>query len=70
MNAVDSEGPEVMTNAADGYWRDMCRRYPHIDMAGMGGLKTGSAKGRNRFGKISERLVFRDGRMVTVFKRG
>ena len=30
MNAVAAEGPEVLSNAADGYWRDMGKRYPWL----------------------------------------
>lgn len=28
---IDKEGPEVMTAAADGYWDDMKKRFPHTD---------------------------------------
>jgi len=30
MNAVAAEGPEVLSNAAEGYWRDMGKRYPWL----------------------------------------
>ena len=31
MAVVNQEGPEVMTAAADGYWEDMKKRFPHTD---------------------------------------
>ena len=57
MNAIASEGPEVMTAAAKGYWDDMKRRYPEMcaDDAIPG---TDSANGhRNRLGKVREKWI-------------
>lgn len=31
-NAVRTEGPEVLGADGEGYWKDMRRRYPHLDM--------------------------------------
>jgi hypothetical protein len=60
MNAVATEGPEVLSSAASGYWNDMRRLYPEMcaDGAPPG---TNSANGRaNRYGKCRERM--RNGR--------
>jgi hypothetical protein len=61
MNAVNSEGPEVLSKAADGYWADMDRRHPQI--AGAGTAVGQSLNGmRNRHGRVSVKiLVGRDG---------
>jgi len=49
-NAVRTEGPEVMEAAGEGYWRDMRRMYPHLDM------QPDRTKGRQtRFGKATMR---------------
>ena len=57
MNAIASEGPEVMSAAAKGYWDDMKRRYPEMcaDDAVPG---TDSINGRrNRLGKVREKWI-------------
>lgn len=55
MNAIASEGPEVMTSAAKGYWDDMKRRYPEA-CADDNIPGTDSANGhRNRYGVVRER---------------
>ena len=60
MNAVATEGKEVLTDAGDGFWRDMQRRYHW--QAEDGNREDGSsANGRkNHIGKVTER--FRRGR--------
>ena len=61
MRAVVTEGPEVMTRAADGYWADMRRRHPWI--RGDGERQAGG--GRNRLGRWKERTTYlRDGGRV------
>ena len=55
MNAVATEGPEVLSGAAKGYWDDMKRLYPEAcaDDAVPG---TDSANGhKNRLGVVKER---------------
>lgn len=51
MNAVRNEGREVLTPAAEGYWRDMGKRHPH--------LAAGMDMGRRSLKATSK---FRDGR--------
>ena len=51
MNAVAAEGPEVLSSAADGYWRDMGKRYPW--------LANGEDSGRTVLKATS---IFRDGK--------
>ena len=60
MNAVATEGKEVLTDAGEGFWRDMQRRYHW--QAEDGNWEDGnSANGRkNHVGKVSER--YRNGR--------
>lgn len=33
MNAVNTEGPEVLSAAGESYWKDMEKRHPHIKRA-------------------------------------
>lgn len=65
MNAVDGEGPEVLTKAADGYWADMRRRHPHI---ACGRPDPGqSINGmRNRHGRVSTKIMFKNGRKIVI----
>jgi len=51
MNAVAAEGTEVLSSAADGYWRDMGKRYPW--------LANGEDSGRTGLKATS---IFRDGK--------
>lgn len=53
MNAVDSEGREVLTKDADGYWKDQDRREFGI-LEGPVSVKAM----RNRLGKVSWRKVY------------
>jgi hypothetical protein len=53
-NAVASEGPEVMTEAGKGYWDDMRRMYPHLDMQPDASR---TLAGRTRFGKPTLRMI-------------
>jgi len=53
MNAVNTEGREVLTPAAEGYWKDQDRRYF--------GITEGSASVtamRNRLGRVTYRKVY------------
>jgi hypothetical protein len=52
-NAVASEGPEVMTEAGKGYWDDMRRMYPHLDMQPD---TSRTLAGRTRYGKPTLRM--------------
>ena len=60
MNAIATEGPDVLSSAAKGYWDDMKRLYP--EMCADGRVPgTDSINGRgNRYGKVKER--YRNGR--------
>jgi len=51
-NAVRTEGREVMSAAGEGYWKDMRRMYPHLDMQPD---KGGADSPRTRFGKATMR---------------
>ena len=54
MNAVRTEGREIMTREGRGYWNDMKRLYPHL--RGGRTFSTQSPNGRsNRFGKVTLR---------------
>lgn len=60
FNAIAQEGPEVMTSAADGYWRDMKRLYPESCADGrVPGTDSLNGHG-NRYGRVKER--YRAGR--------
>ena len=57
LNAIESEGPEVMSAAAEGYWRDMTRLYPEACADGRV-PGTDSINGQyNRYGRVRERFV-------------
>lgn len=61
MNSVNREGPAVLSPDADGYWRDMVRRYPHLRGGGVYDSSAVSANGEvTRLGRVTQR--FRDGR--------
>jgi hypothetical protein len=65
MNAVDSEGPAVLTRDAESYWRDQERLYPWISTRPAGPVASANGM-RNRFGKVKEKLYFdRSGQMRT-----
>lgn len=51
MNAVRQEGRDVLSQAGDGYWRDMGKRYPW--------MAAGMDKGRRALKATS---IFRDGK--------
>ena len=52
-NAVATEGPEVMSEAGKGYWDDMRKMYPHLDMQPDTG---GADSPKTRFGKATLRM--------------
>ena len=60
MNAVATEGKEVLTDAGEGFWRDMQRRYHW--QAEDGDWEDGNSLSgtRNHIGKVRER--YRNGR--------
>lgn len=65
MNAVDSEGPEVLSRAADGYWRDQERLYPWISTRPAGPVQSANGM-RNRFGRVKLKMFFdRSGKLRT-----
>lgn len=57
FNAVDIEGPDIVTEAGSEYWDDMYAMYPHLTLgAKMKKRKGDSINGsRNRFGRVSWR---------------
>lgn len=74
--AIATEGPEVVTEAATEYWDDMRRRYPHIDPQRHNGSTTGNVRSsslngkRNRFGRVKEKIVYRNGRRIVLVGSG
>ena len=67
FNAVQSEGQAVATKEGAAYWKDMRRRYPHLNMSGRA-VDTGEniAGTRNRFGKVARRFTVARGWEVNV----
>lgn len=66
FNAVNQEGPEVATQAGEQYFRDQERLYPWIG-DGRGGGPVVSGDGMtNRFGRVREKTVYRDGRKIVL----
>ena len=53
MNAVNTEGREVLAAEAAGYWKDQDRRYGFDGHEG----RTGAGM-RNRHGRVKERTVY------------
>ena len=67
MNAVRTEGREVLTEAGSGYWNDMRRRYPHLNLNGSAPDGGDNLAGtRNRFGKVARRFTVARGWEVRV----
>ena len=64
FNAVKTEGPEVLTEAGEGYWRDMERRYPHLNLTKYGDTGDSPNGHKNRWGNVSERYVAGNGWFV------
>lgn len=62
MNAVRTEGTAVLGSDARGYWDDMKRRYPHLNLSGRAAPTGDSLNGHTcRLGKVSERWTARTG---------
>jgi hypothetical protein len=57
LNAIRTEGKEVMSPDAKGFWDDMARRYPWQDVDGMVPDSSSPNGHVGRFGKVSERFV-------------
>jgi hypothetical protein len=58
MNAVRSEGREILTEQGADYWKDQERKYPHLNVSGRGGDSGQSPDGSaNRFGRVSRRFT-------------
>lgn len=72
LNAVRHEGREILTSEGGDYWKDMQRKYPHLNVGGRPTDTGDNAAGTaNRFGRISERVRYRGKlRMVWDAKRG
>lgn len=65
MNAVRSEGVQVLSTAAKGYWDDMKRRYPHLNLSGRPAPTGNNLNGtRNRLGRVAWRMRMVGGRPV------
>lgn len=58
MNAIATEGVEVQTAAADGYWKDMRKRYPHIDLQPDKGADRGHGGNRLGWGRRYEQAEY------------
>lgn len=56
MDAVEHEGKYIMTSDGKGYWNDMQRRYPHLNLLDRP-VDTGenAAGTRNHFGRVKMR---------------
>ena len=66
FNAVNQEGPEVLSRAGEeSYWRDMRRRHPEI---AVGQPDSGQSLNgmRNRHGRVSMKILFRNGKKVVM----
>jgi hypothetical protein len=57
MNAVNTEGREVLSDAGKGYWEDQKRLYPWIDAQRSGG-PIPAGRSRNRFGRVIYRKIY------------
>lgn len=67
MNAVDREGPEVLSKAGKEYWRDMRRMYPHIACGEVD--RAQSANGmRCRHGRVTEKIIVHADLTKTVIR--
>jgi len=67
MNAVNSEGREVLSKDGEGYWKDMERRHPFI--RGEDDTCTcGSAVMKNRLGRVKERTIYGAAGEVAVLR--
>ncbi len=68
MNAVRTEGREILTEQGADYWRDQERKYPHLRGAR---TDTGdnAAGTRNRFGRVSFRVRYDAERGALVRER-
>lgn len=65
LNAVRSEGTAVLSTAAKGYWDDMKRRYPHLNLSGRPAPDGCNLIGTcNRFGRVSCRTRVVEGKAV------
>ncbi len=60
LNAIRTEGREVMTEAGDSFWKDMKRRYPWQNHDGKVHYEESLNGRRNRLGIVKER--YRNGR--------
>lgn len=58
MSAVKHEGRYILTTEGKGYWKDMHRRYPHLNLLDRP-IDTGESinGARNRFGKVKMRFT-------------
>ena len=54
---IEAEGPEVMTAAADGYWRDQDERFPHIRARASGERRVFNGFGSSRRGDANPRRL-------------
>ena len=57
MDAVEHEGNYIMTSDGKGYWNDMQRRYPHLNLLDRP-VDTGEniSGSRNHFGRVNMRF--------------
>ena len=62
-HAQNTEGPEVMSEAAKGYWDDQRRLYPEISGHQDLCVPTGM---RNRFGRVKVRITYHGDGSKTV----
>jgi hypothetical protein len=71
MSAVRHEGKYIMGAEGKGYWRDMQRRYPHLNLLKHKDTGDSPNGSRNHFGRVTRRfkaglgwLVYQGGEWV------
>ena len=73
MNAVRHEGNYIMGAEGAGYWKDMQRRYPHLNLLKHKDSGDSPNGHYNRHGKVTKRFIpgkgwftFKGGEMVAL----
>ena len=66
MSAVRHEGKYIMGAEGKGYWRDMQRRYPHLNLLKHKDSGDSPNGTRNHFGIVTRRYIYGVGWMRNV----
>lgn len=68
LNAVASEGPEILGSKGREYWDDQARMYPHLRVNARSVARASISGRRHRLGRVKERWSYgKDGVGVRVF---